>query len=129
VTGDALDAMDQLSGDQPAVLDTTGSVIYTGDTLLTRLRETCQVVYLEAPANWREKMVKLYCDEPKPVLWQGVFHPYVGESHDDALPRCYRDLLDVRARAYEALQDVRLRADKLHDGVSLEAFVRRVADE
>lgn len=108
VTAQALDAMAELPEDQPAILDTTGSVIYTGDALLDRIRQQCKVVYLDAPESVREQMVALYCDQPKPVLWQGGYRAEPGESQADALSRCYSALLADRTTQYARLAQVTL---------------------
>ena len=42
------------------VVDTTGSVIYTGDENLNRLRETTTMVHLETPPAVREAMLHKY---------------------------------------------------------------------
>lgn len=106
VTAQALEEMTVLSQDQPAILDTTGSVIYTGDALLDRIKQKCKVAYLEAPESVREQMVKLYCEEPKPVLWQGGYQPRPGEAKDQAMARCYRQLLADRSSKYSRLAQV-----------------------
>lgn len=105
VTNDALDQAAALPADTNAVIDTTGSVIYTGKELLDRLKSECRVVYLDAPEHVRETMVKLYCDQPKPVLWQGAFVPNEHESQGVALSRCYARLLTERTERYRSLAD------------------------
>jgi shikimate kinase len=101
-------ALDQLAehGDQSVVIDTTGSVIYTGDLLLKRLKQKTHIAYFEVPDVVRQQMVELYLAEPKPVLWQGMYRPNSGESQMDALARCYAELLADRASRYRELADV-----------------------
>src|SRR2546430_2021330 len=53
------------------VLDTTGSVIYTGNNLLMRLRRQVTIVYLAASAEERQLLTERYLNDPKPVLWRG----------------------------------------------------------
>ncbi len=105
VTTRAIGQLDE-SGAVNAVIDTTGSVIYAGDELLEKLKQSTRVVYFDAPDDVRSQMVELYLREPKPVLWQGMFRPEAGESRGDALARCYADLLADRAGRYRALADV-----------------------
>ena len=97
--GDLEDATD-------AVIDTTGSVIYTGDELLGRLKQSTRVVYFDVPDEVLQSMVELYLNEPKPVLWRGMYQPLPGESQGDALARCYAELLTERAERYRELADV-----------------------
>ncbi|MFK7790633.1 MAG: hypothetical protein AB8C95_14210 [Phycisphaeraceae bacterium] len=91
---------------EKVVIDTTGSVIYTGESLLKTLKQSTRVVYFDVPGEMREEMVKLYLHEPKPVLWQGIFQRQRGESNDAALARCYAELLRNRAERYRELADV-----------------------
>lgn len=50
------------------VLDTTGSVIYTGNHLLMRLRKLMKVVYLAASDAEQQLLIERYLSDPKPVL-------------------------------------------------------------
>jgi len=97
------------------VLDTTGSVVYLPDPLLTELRARCRVVHLRAPEARREAMLARYLEEPKPVVWAGAFRAREGEAPQAALPRAYAELLAIRDRRYAALAHVTL------DGAALEA--------
>lgn len=88
------------------VVDTTGSVIYTGDVLLSRLRELTTVVHMATPPEVQERMLELYLANLRPVLWQEMFDRRPGEADDAALARCYPRLLSSRERLYEQLADV-----------------------
>lgn len=105
VTAHAIDQLAE-SGGHNTVIDTTGSVIYTGELLLGRMKNFTTVVYFDVPDDVRQEMVELYLREPKPVLWQGMYQPKPGESQGDALARCYADLLADRAERYRALAHV-----------------------
>src|SRR5258708_38713888 len=50
------------------VLDTTGSVIYTGNNLLMRLRRQMTVVHLAASAKTLHLPLQRYLNNPNPVL-------------------------------------------------------------
>ena len=52
------------------ILDTTGSVIYTGNNVLMRLRRHMTVVYLAASAQEQQLLIQRYLTDPKPVLWR-----------------------------------------------------------
>lgn len=104
-TSRALDQLREHDG-QSVVIDTTGSVIYTGSETLTHLKQKTRTVYFEVPDDVRQQMVELYLSEPKPVLWQSGYRPKAGESQGDALARCYAELLADRAERYRALADV-----------------------
>jgi len=62
------------------VLDTTGSVIYTGNNLLMRLRRQMTIVHLAASAKEQQLLIERYLHDPKPVLWRGAFQPRGGEN-------------------------------------------------
>jgi hypothetical protein len=90
------------------VLDTTGSVIYTGDNLLKRLRSLTTIVYFTVPAVIREAMLRQYLSNPRPVLWRGIFNIEPGETVEDALFRSYNALLDWREAVYRQLAGVEI---------------------
>ncbi|HJY89628.1 MAG TPA: hypothetical protein VJ255_05085, partial [Candidatus Acidoferrum sp.] len=85
------------------VLDTTGSVIYTGNNLLFRLRKLMTVVYLAASNEEHQLLIQRYLKDPKPVLWRGAFQPRNGEDPHDTVARCYPALLAARRQGYQAL--------------------------
>jgi len=85
------------------ILDTTGSVIATGNHTLHRLRRQMNVVYLAASNGEVQLLIRRYLREPKPVLWQGVFRPNPGESPQQTVVRCYPVLIAARRQSYEAL--------------------------
>ena len=85
------------------VLDTTGSVIYTGNHLLMRLRRQMKLVYLAASPEEQQLLIERYLSNPKPVLWRGAFQPRPGETPRDTVARCYPALIAARRQSYEAL--------------------------
>ena len=85
------------------VLDTTGSVIYTGNNLLMRLRRQMTIVYLGATAQEQQLLIERYLNDPKPVLWRGTFHVKDNESPGETVARCYPQLIALRKKSYETL--------------------------
>ena len=85
------------------ILDTTGSVIYTGNALLLRLRRQMTIVYLAATADEQQLLIERYLNDPKPVLWRGAFQPKKGETPRETVARCYPMLIAARRQSYEAL--------------------------
>jgi shikimate kinase len=95
--------LDYLCGNKPeekVVVDTTGSVIYAGEDILGRLRSTTLVVHLATPPEIKEKMLQVYADHPRPVLWRDIFSKQQKETNEEALGRCYPLLLSSRERLY-----------------------------
>lgn len=85
------------------ILDTTGSVIHTGNNLLFRLRKLMTVVYLAASAEEQQLLIRRYLEDPKPVLWRGAFQSRPGETPQQTVARCYPALIAARRQSYEAL--------------------------
>ncbi|MGO9018454.1 MAG: AAA family ATPase [Syntrophobacteraceae bacterium] len=97
-----------VDSDENVVLDTTGSVIYTGENLLERLRSLTTIVYFPVPAVIREAMLRQYLSNPRPVLWRGFFNIEPGETVEEALFRSYNALLDSREVAYRELAGIEI---------------------
>jgi shikimate kinase len=92
---------DENQSEQHIVIDTTGSAIYTGETLLKRLCLCTRVVHLSTPPEVRELMLKSYLNNKRPVLWRGLFEKKPKETNETALARCYALLLSSRERLYK----------------------------
>ena len=90
------------------VLDTTGSVIYTGNHLLHRLRKLMTVVYLAASDEEQQLLIERYLSDPKPVLWRGAFVAKPEETPRETVARCYPLLIAARRQSYAALAHVTL---------------------
>lgn len=97
------------------ILDTTGSVIYTGNNILMRLRRQMTVVYLVAPPDQQQLLIQRYLQDPKPVLWRGAFQPRPGETPRDTVTRCYPALINARRQSYEALAHLSISTASLHE--------------
>ena len=97
------------------ILDTTGSVIYTGNHLLLRMRRRMTVVYFAASRAEEQLLIERYLSDPKPVLWRGAFQAKAGETPHDTVARCYPALIAARRRSYEALAHATLRVADLRE--------------
>jgi shikimate kinase len=119
------------------VLDTTGSVIYTGNNILMRLRRQMTIVYLAASAQEQQLLIERYLNDPKPVLWRGAFQPKNGETPRETVARCYPTLVSARRQSYEALAHCTLPAADLHTlatksgdaGGDADAFLARIRSQ
>jgi shikimate kinase len=89
------------STDEGIVLDTTGSVVYTGEEICRNLQRLTTVVYLAASSEEENTLISRYLSDPKPVLWSGQFHQHRDETVKAALSRCYPDLIAHRKALYE----------------------------
>jgi len=89
--------------EEKIVVDTTGSVIYTGKKLCQGLRQQTTVVYLEASPQEQATLIERYLRDPKPVLWREQFHPRKEETPREAVGRCYPQLIEYRRTLYDEL--------------------------
>jgi shikimate kinase len=109
------------------VLDTTGSVIYTGNNLLMCLRRQMTIVHLAASAEEQQLLIERYLSDPKPVLWRGAFQPRAGEKPRETVARCYPALISARRQGYEALAHCTLQVVALRDGsLDAPAFLKMI---
>jgi len=90
------------------VVDTTGSVIYTGEEILQKLCRYTTVIYLLAPSELQEQLLNAYISKPHPMLWRDSFRKMPGETNQEALARCYPQLLSARERLYARYADIEI---------------------
>lgn len=114
VMNEALDKIEN-AGEEDIVLDTTGSVVYTGDDICGRLRQLTTVVYLAVSQAEEVTLIERYLSNPKPVLWAGEFSQLAGESAKDAVARCYPQLIARRKHLYERYADRIVPMKRLRD--------------
>jgi shikimate kinase len=98
-----------------AIIDTTGSVIYTDPQTLSDLREQTKVIYFAASDDHIAELFKRYLANPKPTIWADCYVPAEGEAPRQALKRCYPELLHARAQQYQALAHVTIPYERHRD--------------
>jgi shikimate kinase len=101
-----IERLTQSSLNGNTVVDTTGSVVHTGDKIAEELAKNSTVVYLEATPSMRQKMFELYIAEPKPVVWGDVYTQREDEMPSEALSRSYPELLARRSGLYQRMAHV-----------------------
>ena len=92
--------------EENVVVDTTGSVIYTGEEILKKLCRHTTIVHLSTPPEAQGRMLKEYVANQRPLLWREMFSKEADETKEEALARCYPILLSARERFYEWYADV-----------------------
>src|SRR3989344_7395311 len=97
------------------VIDTTGSVVYVPKNTQQRLKKDSLVVYFEANREMYQRMLDVYLDDPKPVVWGDVFRVVKGESEQATFKRCYPILLESRAKKYKELADITVPHEVMRD--------------
>lgn len=124
VMREAIEKLRKAPSGKRIVVDTTGSVIYTGQAIIDALKSLTQVIYLEASPQHIELLFQKYIAEPKPVIWADNYQPQSGETTEAALKRCYPALLQSRARLYGKMAHVKIPYDRHKDAyASLESFL------
>jgi shikimate kinase len=109
------------------VIDTTGSVVYTGEEILNKLRKYTTVVYLATPLQIQDQMYRAYLARPRPVLWRGKFSKKSHEKNKEALARCYPELLSYRQRFYKHYAHITIDYDRYRKkGLNVTDFLREV---
>jgi len=88
------------------IIDTAGSVIYTGRDILERLASQTLMVHLETPVEVRERMLEDFIRRPGPVIWNGMFERDGDEPVHRALARCYPRLLAQREERYRGIAHI-----------------------
>jgi len=99
-------ASNEVNSREKIVIDTTGSVVYTGEEILGELRQYTTIVYLSVPPETQEELLNAYLSNPQPMLWKGIFHKDPHETNEEALTRCYPQLMNERQLLYERYADV-----------------------
>ncbi len=100
VMNDIIEKIKSSPQTRPLVIDTTGSVIYTGDEITEKLRNLTHIIYLEASKEHIAGLYERFVTEPKPIIWGNSFARNLGETPQDTLKRCYPNLVEFRARRY-----------------------------
>jgi len=88
-----------------AILDTTGSVIYTEKSVQENLSRDWYIVHIQASDDAVERLKTQYFKQPKPLMWNGHYKCRPNQKPDDAILECYPTLLESRAKDYAALAD------------------------
>lgn len=127
VISEILETIKNIGKNIDVVVDTTGSVIYTGINIMKKLPELTKVVYLQVPKSVEKEMYKLYLKDPKPVIWGDSFSQKNGETNTNSLRRCYPFLLEFRAKKYAEFANIKLDYQLLRNNkFGVEDFIKLV---
>jgi len=89
-----------------AIIDTTGSVIYTGTAICKSLQRLTKVVYIQPSVEATQQMFERYILDPKPVIWGKIYKQPANQTDLQALTKCYLKLLNYRAQQYKKYAEV-----------------------
>jgi len=98
-----------------AILDTTGSVIYTDKSVQTRLKSDWYIVHISASKDAIKRLKIQYFKHPKPLIWNGHYRRGSSQAADEAILSSYPKLLKSRAAAYAAIADKTIGSDVILD--------------
>ena len=98
-----------------AILDTTGSVIYTDKSVQGRLLSDWYIVHISASENALKRLKIQYFKHPKPLIWNGHYARNPSQTQDEAILSSYPKLLKSRAVAYSAIADKTIGSDVILD--------------
>lgn len=107
--------VDFLDTHRNLVFDTTGSVIYLKNSTVEWLKENCLIVNLDAGEGAIVPMMQKFIEQPKPVVWNGMYVQKPGESERETLERCYPALLSDRLKKYRTMAHLNISAEELYD--------------
>lgn len=111
------------------VLDTTGSIIYLPTKTQEHVKKNFLIINLESTPAMVEMMAKDFFENPKPVIWGEKFEQKKGEEEQDALRRCYPELLAHRLEKYKVLADITIDGRHSRDNnISIDDFVVMIED-
>lgn len=106
-------ALDHKGGN--AILDTTGSVIYTDKLVQENLANNWYIIHISATRDDVERLKSQYFKQPKPLMWNGHFRCKPGQDPDAAILESYPLLLKSRAKDYAALANGTIASDVILD--------------
>jgi shikimate kinase len=98
------------------VVDSTGSLIYLDAELLEHLKIYTVFVYFYTPQSLWIEMLLSYRSNPRPVLWKDIYYKKYNETNEQALARCYEDLISSRDRLYSQYADIIVNVEKMRGG-------------
>ena len=114
---------------QNVIIDTPGSIIYTGDEICSDLKDKTVIVYIEATPEMKEAMFENFLKNPKPIIWQNSYEKSEQESEFESLARCYPKLLAYRTSEYEKYADITIPYHTLREDMTTEEFLERLSKE
>lgn len=110
------------TGGKNLVFDTTGSVIYLSGETKDWLLHECLVVNVDVGEGALERLTEKYFEQPKPVIWGDMFSLKVGETEQEAIRRCYPELLRTRLEEYRNFAHLSIPLDELFDTTGVETL-------
>lgn len=113
---------------QNIVIDTTGSVVHTGNSIRDKLKKKTLVVYIEATKDMDDQMFNNYIKKPKPVIFDKLFSSKKYETYNQALERCYKELLEYRKNLYCKRADVVISRKIIKEGLCSRDFLLLVKE-
>lgn len=116
--------------DENIVVDSTGSIIYVSERILRMVKQQLILVYLKPPNSFVNKMIQLYFDDPKPIIWGNFFTQRQNETPNESIRRCYPRMLEYRSKLYASLADITINTEIFETPeFSAKKLINRIASE
>lgn len=88
------------------ILDTTGSVVHLSKATHDYLKKNFLIIQLHTSEQMIEEMINEFFLTPKPLVWGNHFNKKETEQPQNAIRRCYPELLKHRRTKYQSLADI-----------------------
>lgn len=88
------------------VVDTSGSFVLLPEETIIKFKKISKLIYLKYQEEDIKQMVAQYFKDPKPVIWQHLYQPLLGEDSLESIKRCYVNLVNYRRKLYEKYADI-----------------------
>lgn len=127
VMEEIISSLKQQSPMNNVVIDTTGSVIYTGDAICNELANLTTVVYLEADNDSLEHLAAQFLKNPKPIVWGSLFSQVASATSNEEKAACYKELIKQRSTSYQKIAKATLPFSfHKNKNVSVNEFLTRI---
>jgi hypothetical protein len=94
------DYLQHAGSSEKIIIDTTGSAPYAGQAVMNRLGRLSRIVHLAVSPDFFDQLTQRYLLSPRPVLWGNLYRKENYETKEQALSRCYPELLKYRESLY-----------------------------
>jgi len=109
------------------VIDTTGSIVHLPLYYLKKISSAAKIVYLKIEKQAVKKMVDLYFNNPKPVIWGDFFKEEKDKSPIENLKESYPHLLNFRQKRYQKFAHIILDSFQIrNNNFSTDDFLKMI---
>ena len=111
VLNEIIDYLKKAGEHENIVIDSTGSVIYMPEEILSTLCQLTRIVYLDITSQDFDRMLHYYLENPVAIIWNNYFLPKPTESRSQTFALCYPQLIKSREQKYKELAHLTIPPD------------------